>query len=74
MGEASIDPRQVEVMDEEMARILRAKTGSERLRIASSMFASVRRMLVSHLTAQHPDWNRDEIRREAARRLSHGAI
>lgn len=74
MGEARIDPRQVEVMDEEMVRILRAKTGSERLRIASAMFDSARRMLISHLTAQHPDWNPEQVQREAARRLSHGAI
>jgi len=66
--------RQIEVVDDDMARVLRAKTGAERLRIAASMFLSARRMLISHLTAQHPDWGEDRIQREAAHRLSHGAV
>jgi hypothetical protein len=32
----------IEMVDPEMARILRAKTGAERLKIASDMFASAR--------------------------------
>ena len=69
-----LDPGQIEVMDEQMAEILRQKTGAERLAIASSMFASARRMLLSHLRATHPEWTEEEVRREATRRLSHGAI
>ena len=65
---------QVEVMSEEMAAILRQKTGAERLQIANDMFVSARRMLLSHLRAEHPDWNDLRIEREAARRLSHGAV
>ena len=74
MEREAIDPRRIEVMDDDTARMLRAKTGAERLAIASAMFASARRMLISHLTAEHPDWTRDEVQREAARRLSHGAV
>ena len=74
MSEVRIDPRQIEVVDEDMARVLRAKTGAERLQIAFSMFSSARRMLINHLTSRHPDWSRDEVHREAVRRLSHGAI
>ncbi len=74
MGEVGIDPRQIEVMDDDMAAVLRAKSGSERLRIAFGMYSSARRMIISHLSAEHPDWNEGEIRREAARRLSHGAV
>lgn len=67
-------PGKIEVIDDDMTRVLRAKSGAQRLRIASSMFASARRMLLSHLASEHPDWTRDEVFREAARRLSHGAI
>jgi hypothetical protein len=59
-------PRDFEMMDEEMARVIRAKTGAERLKIASDMFSSARRMLVSHLRAEHPDWNEDRVQREAS--------
>ena len=63
----------IEVIGEEMAATLRQKTGAERLEIASRMFGSARRMLLSHLRSVHPDWDERQIERETARRLSHGA-
>ena len=44
------------------------------LEIASRTFGSARRMLLSHLRSVHPDWDQHQIEREAARRLSHGAV
>jgi hypothetical protein len=64
----------VEVLDDDMARVLRSKTGAERLQIASDMFSSVRRMMASHLRAQHPDWTEEQVQREVSRRISHGAV
>jgi hypothetical protein len=64
----------IEMMDDEMAKVIRAKTGAERLGIASGMYASARRMLLSHLRAEHPDWDSRRINEEASRRLSHGAV
>jgi hypothetical protein len=64
----------IEMVDPEMARILRAKTGGERLKIASDMFASARRMIASHLAAEHPDWDEARIQAETSRRISHGAV
>ncbi|HZF12289.1 MAG TPA: hypothetical protein VFE33_26170 [Thermoanaerobaculia bacterium] len=63
-----------EVVDDEMAAVLRTKTGAERLAIASDMYESARRMLLSHLAAEHPDWSEEQVTREAARRLSHGEV
>jgi hypothetical protein len=68
-----LDPSRIEVVDDEMARVLRRKSGAERLRIASDMYASARRMLVNHLRSEHPDWDEERINREASQRLSHGA-
>jgi hypothetical protein len=64
----------VEIIDDDMAAVLRCKTGGERLEIASEMYASARRMLMSHLRAEHPDWPEEQLIRETARRLSHGAF
>jgi len=64
----------IEVLDEEMAAVLRTKSGAERLAIASRMFSSARGMLLSHLSAVHPDWDARQIEQEAARRLSHGTV
>lgn len=69
-----IDPSRIEVVDDETARILRGKTGAERLAIASAMYVSARNMLLSHLAAEHPDWSEEQVAREAARRLSHGTV
>ncbi len=67
-----LDPRSVEIVDKDVARVLRTKTGAERLRIAFSMYDSARRMLTCMLTADHPDWSEDQVREEVFRRLSHG--
>ena len=64
----------IEVISEEMAAVLRRKTGAERLAIASRLFSSARTMLLNHLRGRHPEWDEHQIEREAARRLSHGAI
>jgi hypothetical protein len=69
-----LPPAIIEVLDEEMAGAIRPKTGAERLRIASGMYASARRMLLCHLRAEHADWDDRRIHQEAARRLSHGAV
>jgi hypothetical protein len=63
----------IEMIDLEMARVILKKTGAERLRIASGMYASARRMLLTYLRAEHCDWSEQRVREEAARRLSHGA-
>ena len=65
-------PVVVEVVDEEMARVFAAKSGAEQLAIAAAMFRSARRMIDSHLRAQHPDWEAHRIEAETARRLAHG--
>lgn len=73
-NEMRLDDGQIEVVDDEMARVLRAKTGSERLLIASRLFSSARQMILSMLRAEHPDWDEKRVGQEAARRLSHGAV
>ena len=64
----------IEVMDDAMAEVLRAKSGAERLQIASGIYASARQMLTSFLREQHPEWQEPMLQREVARRLSHGAF
>lgn len=69
-----IDPRNIEVIDDDMAEVFRSMTGAQRLKIANDMFESARRMIASHLAAEHPDWDEQRIQEETARRLSHGAV
>ena len=62
----------LEIVDDDMARILRGMTGAERLRIADRMFSSARRMIASLLAAEHPDWDPERIERETSTRIMSG--
>jgi hypothetical protein len=64
----------IEVLSEEMAAVLRKKTGAERLAIADGMYTHARQMLLHHLRAKYPEWDSQQVGREAARRLSHGTL
>ena len=68
------DLSRLEVLDETMAEVLRRKTPTERLGIAFGLWRSARHMLASMLRSMHPDWSEDQVNREVARRLSHGAV
>ena len=63
-----------EVMDDEMADILRQKTEVERLRIAAGMWKSARVILRGAIRTEHPDWTTEQVDREIARRISHGVV
>jgi hypothetical protein len=65
-------PATIEIVDLEMAAILRAKTEAERLQIAWGMWRSARDMLRNLLRAEHPGWSQEHVNREAARRLARG--
>lgn len=57
-----------------MDAVLRAKSPQERLAIADGMWRSARKIILHRLKIDHPDWSEDQIAKEAARRLSHGAV
>ena len=63
---------ELEILDDKMVRVLSEKTGAERLAIAAGMFRSARRMILSHLRAENPEWDDLRLQSEVARRLSHG--
>ena len=63
----------IEVVDDRMADVLRAKSPAERLAISWGMWRFARDTIRRVVADQHPDWSEDEVKREAARRLVHGA-
>jgi hypothetical protein len=74
--ESSSKPRRlvIEVIDDDMARVIQAKSGAERLAIANDLYSNARKMLIYYLQVQNPNWDEKQVIREAARRLSHGAV
>jgi hypothetical protein len=71
-GKIRLDRGQIEVVDDSMGDVLRAKTAAERIRIGFDLWTSTRNMLLVHLRKAHPEWNAERIKQEVARRLSHG--
>jgi hypothetical protein len=69
-----LDRGQIEVVDDQMAAVLRTKTGAERLEIANRLFVSTCGMLTSLLRHDHPDWDDQRVQHEVARRISHGSV
>ncbi|MEW6110293.1 MAG: hypothetical protein AB1632_14170 [Nitrospirota bacterium] len=66
--------RNIEVIDDVMAKILREKSPQQRLSIAFGMWLSAKKQLSNYLRTEHPDWSEAMIRKEVAKRLSHGAV
>jgi hypothetical protein len=66
--------RQFEVLDDQMADVLRRKSEAERLRIAGRMWRSARAILRGAIRTEHPNWDIDRVNREIARRISHGVV
>lgn len=69
-----LDRGQIEVVDDEMAEVLRSKTPAERIGIGFRMWTSAHDMLMAHLRHTHPEWDVKRVELEVARRLSHGAV
>jgi len=69
-----LNPKQIEVVDDQVAAILRTKTPAERLKMAFDLWDMASRMITGYLKSQHPDWSQEQIQKETAHRLSHGAV
>jgi hypothetical protein len=63
-----------EMLDDQMADVLRHKTPAERLRIAAGMWRSARVIVRGAILTAHPDWSAEQVNREIARRMSHGVV
>jgi len=67
-----LDSGQIEVLDDEMRRVLAGKTPRERLEIANGLLNSARKLLCASLKAQHTNWTDAQISGEASKRLLNG--
>lgn len=66
-------PPVVEIIDPQMVRCLQNQTPAQRLATAFAMWESARILIRGAVRTQHVDWNEEQVNREVARRLSHGA-
>lgn len=63
---------QIEILDEGIVKVLRAKTVTERVEMIFAADRTMRLRLEGHLSSCHPDWDSQALRQEIARRMSRG--
>lgn len=74
MTKPRLDSERIEVVDDVVAGILRRKTPAQRLAMCFEANRTMRLRLEAHLVTSHPDWGREQVMREVARRMSGGAV
>ena len=62
-----------ELPDPRVMEILRQKTPQERLALAFDIWESARIIVLGAVRQQHPEFTDEQVLRETANRLSHGA-
>lgn len=68
----TLDPRRIEVMDDQTAEIMRRLTPQQKLTMLDELWLFGRSLTESGVRQQHPEWNEQEVQREIVRRMSRG--
>jgi len=64
---------QIEVVDDDVAEILRRKTPAERVAMMSAAHRTMRLLIEGAIRSEHPDWDDERVRAAVARRMTRGA-
>lgn len=59
----------VEMIDDDVVRILATKTGAERLALAADALEFARQLVRSGVSSSHPEWDDGQVAAEVARRM-----
>jgi len=62
----------IEFVEDQMAAVLRRKSGSERLKIVDALYRTAWRLVEGNIRAEHPDWDDRHVRRAVAERIAGG--
>jgi hypothetical protein len=65
----SIEPRNIEAVDDQVAAILRAKSPAERIQMVAEANDTARLLAAAGIRFRHPDWSVDQVAQEVARRM-----
>jgi very-short-patch-repair endonuclease len=63
-----------EIIDDQMAEVLRRKTDAQRLRSVDGFWRSARAILRAAIVTEHPEWDLARVNVEISRRISNGAV
>src|SRR5688572_7114620 len=68
----AVDPRNIEVIDDELAQVLRDKTPAERVEMIGAANRTARLLAAAGIRYNHPDWDEAQIQAEVIRRVCGG--
>lgn len=68
----SLTERRIEVVDDDVAEVLRGKTPAERVHMVFGAYRFMRQLILGVVRDRHPDWDTARVEAEVARRMSHG--
>jgi hypothetical protein len=72
MPRRPLDWRRIEIVDPDMAAVLRTKTPAEKIAMVGAAHRTARMLIETSVRRQHPDWDSQAISREVAKRLLRG--
>jgi len=64
----------IEVVDEDLAKVLREKTPAQRVAMIGDAHRTARQLTAAGVRILHAEWDEDRVQREVTQRLLHGAI
>lgn len=63
----------IEVVDDDLAEILRQKSPAERIQMAADANDTARLLAAGGIRFAHPEWSDERVQQEVARRMLHAA-
>ncbi len=67
-----VDPKDIEVVDEDLVAVLRQKTPAERIEMVAAANRTARLLAAGGIRFQHPDWSDEQVQAEVKRRVCGG--
>ena len=67
-----LSPRNIEVVDDKLAEVLRCKTPAEKVEMVAAANRTARLLAAAGIRYQHPDWNDAQVQAEVIRRVCGG--
>lgn len=65
----NVDPRNIEVVCDEIAEALRGKSAAERIHMVAEANDTARLLAAAGARYVNPDWSAEQVEREVARRM-----
>ncbi len=67
-----IDPRRIEVVDKDLAAVLRRKSPIEKVAMIDAANRTARMLAAAGIRYQHPNWTDEQVHAEVIRRVCGG--